>query len=57
MLAFWSHPDKGEYICVEPWWGIPDAVEPKREIKEKERVNSIKAGEVFEYTFTMQIER
>ena len=57
MLAFWSHPDKGEYICVEPWWGIPDAVEPKREIKEKDRINSIKAGEIFEYTFTMQIER
>ena len=57
ILAFWSHPDKGEYICVEPWWGIPDFVEPKREIKEKERINSLDAGETFEYSFAIEIQR
>ncbi|MDE5990019.1 MAG: hypothetical protein K2H36_00360 [Clostridia bacterium] len=57
MLAFWSHPDKGEYICVEPWWGIPDAVEAKREIKEKDRINSLGAGKTFEYSFAMEIKR
>ena len=57
ILSFWSHPDKGEYICVEPWWGIPDNVEPIREIKDKERINSLEAGDVFEYSFAMQIKR
>ncbi|MDE5616467.1 MAG: hypothetical protein K2I78_01610, partial [Clostridia bacterium] len=57
VLAFWSHPENGEYFCVEPWWGIPDAVEAKREIKEKERINALGAGEVFEYSFAIEINR
>lgn len=57
VLAFWSHPEKGEYICVEPWYGLPDEVETKRELKDKERINSLAAGEVFEYSFAIEIKR
>lgn len=57
VLAFWSHPQKGEYICVEPWWGIPDNAQPIREIKDKERINALGSGKEFEYTFSIKIKR
>lgn len=56
VLAFWSHPDRGEYICVEPWWGLPDETTPKREIKDKTAINKLSAGEEFECTFAIEIE-
>ncbi|MCD8286868.1 MAG: hypothetical protein LUD50_06565, partial [Clostridia bacterium] len=24
LFAFWSNPEEGDYVCVEPWWGIND---------------------------------
>lgn len=47
VIAFWSNADKGEFFCVEPWWGLPDFYEAKRELHEKEFVNSLESGGKF----------
>lgn len=55
-LAFWSHPTNGAYYCVEPWWGVPDFVEPTREFKDKELIQKLAVGESREYSFSIEIE-
>ncbi len=35
VVAFWSDPKKGRYVCVEPWWGLPDELPKRSEISEK----------------------
>lgn len=55
VLAFWSDETYGEYWCVEPWYGVPDMLEPVREIKYKEKINKLEAGKSFSYAFTMQV--
>ncbi len=54
-LAFWSHPDCGGYYCVEPWWGIPDFADTVRELKDKELIQKLAAGESREYIFSIEI--
>lgn len=55
VLAFWSDETYGEYWCVEPWYGVPDMLEPVREIRYKEKINKLEAGKSFSYAFTMQV--
>lgn len=57
VLAFWSDENFGEYWCVEPWWGVPDMLDPVREIKDKDMINKLGVGKSFEYTFTMKVEK
>lgn len=55
VLSFWSHDTYGAYWCVEPWYGVPDMLEPVREIKDKAMIKKLDKGNQFEYTFTMQV--
>ena len=56
VIAFWSDPKSGAYACVEPWWGVPDAAEPVRELKDKELVNALEPDGIFTcgYSFTVE---
>ena len=56
VIAFWSNPGGGTFACVEPWWGVPDASEPVRELKDKELVNALESGGIFTcgYSFTVK---
>ncbi len=51
IFAFWSHRDKGNYIAIEPWWGLPDNTVPEREFAKKEKVNILAPNQTFEYEF------
>lgn len=53
VLAFWAHPQRGGYICVEPWWGVPDFDEPVREWKEKHLLNKLEINESEIYGYTI----
>ena len=51
VLAFWSMEESGAYVCIEPWHGAPDKLEPDRELKDKAFVHTLEAGETFSYTY------
>lgn len=51
VTAFWSHETYGGYVCVEPWFGLPDFEPPVRELKDKTAINTLAGGEKFEYTY------
>lgn len=35
VIAFWTDPEEGNFVCVEPWWGLPDVMPKQSEISEK----------------------
>ncbi len=41
VTAFWSHDTSGKYVCIEPWFGLPDAMPPVRELSEKEMTTKL----------------
>ncbi len=54
FFALWSDKVWGDYVCIEPWTGLPDYDNPMRDITKKPFIKTIKKGE--QYTFTYSIE-
>lgn len=40
LLGIWAKPG-APYVCIEPWWGIDDGYEPKKDIREKRGIMSL----------------
>lgn len=54
VWAFWSNEEGGEYICVEPWWGINDFDGSPKELSQKPFINfADESGKSFSYTLTI----
>ena len=47
-IAVWSHESRGGYVCVEPWWGLPDFADADKDISRKTGINKLEAGKAFE---------
>lgn len=47
-LLFWAKPG-APYVCVEPWFGIPDDVGEPHELKDKKATIALGAGERFDF--------
>ena len=43
-LALWAKPG-ADYVCIEPWLGLPDRVDAPLEISEKPNYTKLAAGE------------
>ncbi|SCY02461.1 Galactose mutarotase [Nonlabens sp. Hel1_33_55] len=54
-LALWSKPG-ADYVCIEPWLGLPDSEDESTEISEKSSYQSIAAGSQFSITITTIVE-
>lgn len=55
LFAFWSNEDEGDYICVEPWWGINDYPQAPRDITLKPFINfADERGRKFSYTLSIE---
>lgn len=56
VLAFWSMEESGAYVCVEPWHGAPDKLEPDRELRDKAFVHTLEPGKTFSYTYKVSFD-
>lgn len=56
LFAFWSNEEGGDYICVEPWWGINDNPAFPREFTLKPFVN-FDRGEGSSFCYTLSVEK
>ena len=57
VWAFWSNESEGDYICVEPWWGINDYPTAPREITLKPFMNFADGkGKSFSYKLAISKE-
>ncbi len=55
LWAFWSNEESGDYVCVEPWWGINDYPAAPREITLKPFMNfADEMGKSFSYSLTVE---
>jgi galactose mutarotase-like enzyme len=55
LFAFWSNENGGDYICVEPWWGINDFASAPRELFLKPFINFDDGkGQTFTYTLSIK---
>jgi galactose mutarotase-like enzyme len=46
-LGIWAAKN-ADFICIEPWCGIADSVDTNQQLKDKEGINKLNAGEIFE---------
>lgn len=55
FIAVWSDNYYGNYVCIEPWSGLPDYIDPKREISEKPFMKFLKPGKTFKYSYSIKV--
>ena len=53
-LGIWAKPT-GNYVCIEPWLGIADNENTNQDIKTKEGILKLNAGDTFETAYTIEI--
>jgi galactose mutarotase-like enzyme len=46
-LGIWAAKN-ADFVCIEPWCGIADSVDSDQQIINKEGINKLNAGEIFE---------
>lgn len=54
-LGIWAKPG-APYVCIEPWLGIADPEDTDQNLKNKEDIIELKAGEDYKASFTITIE-
>jgi galactose mutarotase-like enzyme len=54
FLGIWAAP-KADFVCIEPWCGIADSVDSDQQYVDKEGINRLEAGGVFERTWTLTL--
>lgn len=53
-MGIWSYKN-ANFVCIEPWCGIADSVDATGELTEKEGINIIDTGDVFERTWFVEV--
>jgi galactose mutarotase-like enzyme len=51
-LGIWAAPN-ADFVCIEPWCGIADPVESDQQLVNKEGINRLESGGVFEKTWML----
>ncbi len=54
FLGIWAKPG-APYVCIEPWYGVNDGREVKKDISEKRGIERLGEGETFEFAWTVEI--
>ena len=54
FLGIWAAQD-ADFVCIEPWCGIADSVRHSQELSEKEGINILPAGDVFERAWAVKL--
>ena len=54
-LAIWSKP-KADYVCIEPWLGLPDMEDESIDLSEKTTYKTIEPNSKFSITIITEIE-
>ncbi len=54
-LGIWSKPG-APFVCIEPWFGIADGPDSNYDFTQKEGIQSLAPGEVFETTYSITVD-
>ena len=53
-LGLWAKPG-ADFLCIEPWLGCADSVGEAKDIKDKEAIQKVDVGHVFEASFYISV--
>lgn len=56
VVGIWSPSAEAPFICIEPWYGRADRAEFNGEFTEREYVNLLEPGQIFEASYMMIFE-
>lgn len=54
FLGIWAAKD-ANFVCIEPWCGIADSIRHSQELTEKEGINILPTGDVFERAWAVKL--
>jgi galactose mutarotase-like enzyme len=54
FMGIWAAKN-ADFVCIEPWCGIADSVDATGELSEKEGINKLEAGKIFERAWTVEV--
>lgn len=54
FLGIWAAKD-ADFVCIEPWCGIADSVNTNQDLTQKEGINKLEAGAVFERAWKVEV--
>lgn len=54
FLGIWAAKN-ADFVCIEPWCGIADSVNHTQELTEKEGINVLAGGDVFERAWAVKL--
>ncbi len=54
FLGIWAKPG-APYVCIEPWYGVNDGRDVKKDISEKRGIERLDEGGIFEFSWTAEI--
>ena len=57
ILAIWSMKNTGNFICIEPWWGLPDNDNPYLELKNKNEIIKLNKNEEYHTGYSILINK
>lgn len=50
-VGLWSKPEGAPFVCIEPWYGIADAIGESVELKSKKGIQKLAVNETFDCTY------
>ncbi|HEV3251954.1 MAG TPA: aldose 1-epimerase family protein, partial [Puia sp.] len=53
-LGIWAAP-QADFVCIEPWCGIADAVDTDQQLIRKEGINRLAPDEIFERSWALTL--
>lgn len=57
IIAIWSMKNTGNFICIEPWWGLPDNDNPYLELKNKNEIIKLNKNEEYHTGYSILINK
>ena len=54
FLGIWAAKN-ANFVCIEPWCGIADSASHNQELSQKEGINQLPAGEIFERAWAVKL--
>ncbi len=55
-LGIWSNANGGNFVCIEPWYGITDSFASTGKLEEKKGIQKISKGQTFKCGYSIEIE-
>lgn len=54
-VGIWSTYEGGDFVCIEPWYGVADSVNSSQDFEDKKGIMKLQKGEKFNCSFKIEI--